>query len=83
MFTCFSSDNFSNIMYEFLQDFFVPNDFMNDFNLFFEVCERIAHGHVPSSVSCLFLASLILTLQKQNNDIQPIMIKEVIYLIID
>jgi len=54
---CFSFGDFSNIVYELLQDCFFPNDSMNDFNLFFEICERIAHGHVPSFVSCLFLAS--------------------------
>jgi hypothetical protein len=40
----FSSD-LSPMLYEFRQDYFVPNDFVSGFNLFFYVC-----GHIVRSV---------------------------------
>jgi hypothetical protein len=33
--------------YELLQDYFILDDFGNGFDFFSEVCEHIAHGHVP------------------------------------
>jgi hypothetical protein len=44
------------MVYELLQDYFVPDDSTNGFDLFFKVCGHIAHGHVPPSISCLFFA---------------------------
>jgi len=40
-----SSSDLSPMVYEFRQDYFVPNDFVSGFNLFFDVC-----GHIVCSV---------------------------------
>jgi hypothetical protein len=45
------------MMYELLQDYFILNDFGNGFDILFKVCGNVAHGHVPPSVLCLFVAS--------------------------
>jgi hypothetical protein len=39
------------MVYELLQDYFVPDDFASDFDLFFKVCGDIVRGHVPPLVS--------------------------------
>jgi hypothetical protein len=67
------------MVYEFLWDCFVPNDFASAFDFFFEICRHIAHGHVPPSISHLLVASQLLALEKQAKGVQPIAIGEVIY----
>jgi hypothetical protein len=47
--------------------------------LIFEIFRHIACDHVPPLVSCLFVASWLLALEKQAESIQPIMIRELIY----
>jgi hypothetical protein len=47
--------------------------------LIFEICRHIACDHVPPLVSCLFVASRLLALEKQAESIQPITIRKVIY----
>jgi hypothetical protein len=59
-----SSNGLSNMVYELLQHYFVPDDFASDFDLFFKVCGHIIQGHVPPLVSCLFFASQLLALKK-------------------
>jgi hypothetical protein len=51
---CVSSIGPLDMVYELLQNCFVLNDYMNGFDLFFEVCGHIAQGHVPPSTSHLF-----------------------------
>jgi hypothetical protein len=63
-FPCLSFDGFSNMVYELLQDCFVPND-STSFHLLFKICRHIACGHVPPSVSSLLVASQLLALEKQ------------------
>ncbi len=48
------SDGPLGMVYQLLQNSFVPDDFMNGFDLFFEVCRHIARSHVPPSVSHFF-----------------------------
>jgi hypothetical protein len=67
------------MVYELLRDCFVPDDLASGFDHFFEICEHIAHGHGPPSVSCLLVASQLLILDKQAKGIQSIVIGEVIY----
>jgi len=64
-FPCLSYDGLSNMVYELLQDCFVPNDSTSGFHLLFEICRHIACGHVPPSVSSLLVASQLLALEKQ------------------
>jgi hypothetical protein len=54
---CPSSNGPSNVVYELLQYYFVPYDFANGFNLFFNVYEHIAQGHVPPPISHLIFTS--------------------------
>jgi hypothetical protein len=42
------------MVYELLQNYFVPNDSMDGFNLFSEINGHIIQGHVPLLVLCLF-----------------------------
>ncbi len=53
------------MVYELLRDCFVLDDFVNGFDLFFEICRHITHGHVPPSVSCLLVVLQLLALEKQ------------------
>ncbi len=46
----FSSNGPLGMVYELLQDCFVPNDFANGFDHFFELCGHIVQGHVPPLV---------------------------------
>jgi hypothetical protein len=66
-------------VYELLQNYFVLDDFISDFDLIFEICEHITHGHVPPLVSHLFITSRPLALEKQMKGVQPLVIREVIY----
>jgi hypothetical protein len=52
-------------VYELLQDYFVLDDYINDFDLIFEIFEHITCGHVPPLVSHLLVASRLLTLEKK------------------
>jgi hypothetical protein len=47
----FSSNGPLSVVYELLRDYFVQNDFMSGFDLFFEICEHIVESHVPLSIS--------------------------------
>ncbi len=62
--SCISSYHPLSIVYEILQNYFVLDNSMSDFNLFFEICGHIVQGHVPPSISHLFFASQLLTLEK-------------------
>jgi hypothetical protein len=69
---CLSSDGPLSMVYEFLQDCFVPDDFAScGFDLFFEICRHITCGHVPPTISPLFVASQLLVLEKQVGSIRP------------
>jgi hypothetical protein len=72
----------SSMMYELLQNCFVPNDCASGFDLFFEVFGHIVQGHVPPSVSFLFFTYQLLTLEKQSRNIYPIMINDVTYCLV-
>ncbi len=63
VFTRFSHLSFNGD--ELLWDCIVLNDFANDFDFFFEICEHIIQGHVPPSGSCFLVASRLLALEKQ------------------
>jgi hypothetical protein len=52
-----SSNGPLNMVYELFQYCFVPNDFASGFNLFFEICGHITHGHVLPSISRLFVVT--------------------------
>jgi hypothetical protein len=52
-----SFNNPSNMVYELLQYCFVLDDFISGFDFCFEICKHITHGHVPPSVSCMFVAT--------------------------
>jgi hypothetical protein len=43
------------VVYELLWNCFVPNNFANGFDIFFEVCGHIAYAHGPPHVLCLLL----------------------------
>jgi hypothetical protein len=43
------------MMYEFLWDCLVLDNFMNGFNLYFEVCGHLAQGHVHCQYHIFFL----------------------------
>jgi hypothetical protein len=58
---------------------FCPRWFFEWLPIFFNVCGHIVHGHVPPFVSHLLVTSQLLVLQKQMENIRPIMIGEVIY----
>ncbi len=64
-----------NIMYELLRDCFFLDDSINDFDIIFEICEHIVHGHFLPSISCLFVALRLLALKKQIKNIRTIRIK--------
>jgi hypothetical protein len=66
-------------VYELLQNYFVLDDFINDFDLIFEICEHITRGHVPPLVSHLLITSRPLVLEKQIRGVQPLVIGKVIY----
>jgi hypothetical protein len=52
------------MVYEFLQNYFFPNDSANGFDFFFEIHGHIVQGQVPPSDSRLFFSFQILTLEK-------------------
>jgi hypothetical protein len=64
-----SSDDPLGMVYELLWDCFVPNDYVNGFDFFFEICGHIIRGHVPPSLSHLLVASQLLALEKQTRGI--------------
>ncbi len=70
------------MVYELLWDCFVLDDYASGFEFIFKVCGHIVHGHVPPSVSHLFATSQLLALQKQMDNIRPIMIGKVTYWLI-
>jgi hypothetical protein len=76
---CLSFGGPSSMVYKLLGDCYVPDNFANGFDLFFEICRHIACGHVLPSLSHLLVALRLLVLDKQVRGIQPIMIGEVIY----
>jgi hypothetical protein len=51
-----SSNGLLGMVYELLQDYFVPYDSISGFNLFFEECGHIVQGHVPPLISHLLFA---------------------------
>ncbi len=57
------------MVYELLQNCFVPYDFASDFDIFFRYVGTMFNGHVPPSISHLFVASQLLALEKQTNNI--------------
>jgi hypothetical protein len=59
------------MVYELLRNCFVPDDLASGFNLFFEICAHISHGHVPPSISHLFVALQLLALEKQAKGVRP------------
>ncbi len=67
------------MVYKFLPNCFVFDDFASGFNLFFEIFKHIICGCVLPLVSCLLVALRLLVLEKQAGGVWPIMIKEVIY----
>ncbi len=62
---CLSFSSPLNMVYEFLQDYFVFDDSTSGFEFFLEMCKHIIHGHVPPLISCLLVASRLLALDKQ------------------
>jgi len=61
---------------------FVHDDYVSGFDIFLKICEHIACGHVPPLISCLFVASWLLALEKQTKGVWPIVIRKVIYRLI-
>ncbi len=76
---CFSFGSPSGMVYEFLRDYFVFDNYVNDFDLFLKICRHITHDHVLPLLSCMLVASQLLALEKQTKSIQAIAIREVIY----
>jgi hypothetical protein len=62
---CLSSSGLLSMVYEFLQDYFVLDDFVSGFNLFFEICGHIVWSHVPLLILRLFFAFWFLMLKNQ------------------
>jgi hypothetical protein len=54
----------SNMVYEILQNGFLPYDYVSGFNVFLEVCGHIVQGHVPPLILCLFFTFQLLMLKK-------------------
>jgi hypothetical protein len=54
---CLSFSSLLGMVYELLQDCFVLDDFVSDFDLLFEICRHMVRGHVHPSVSHLLVAS--------------------------
>jgi hypothetical protein len=52
------------MVYELLRDYFVLDDFVSGFDLFFEVCGHIAQGHVPLLVSHFLFTFWFIVLEK-------------------
>jgi hypothetical protein len=73
-----SFDSPLNMVYELLQYCFVLDDFASGLDFCFEICRHIACGHVPPSVSQMFVTTLLLVLGKQVEGVRPIMIGKVI-----
>jgi hypothetical protein len=69
---CFNG--LSSIVYELLRYYFVLNDFVSGFDLFFETCGHISQSLVPPLISCLFSTFRLLVLEEQFVGIRPIMI---------
>jgi hypothetical protein len=67
------------MVYEPLQDYFILDDYVSAFDLFFKVCEHITWGHVPPLILCFLSAFRLLGLEKQYGSICPIMISDVTY----
>jgi len=74
-----SSDSLLNMVYELVWHCFVLNDFANGFDFCFEICMHITCGHVPPSVSHMFVTTWLLVLGKQVGGVRLIMIGKVIY----
>jgi hypothetical protein len=70
------------MVYELLQYYFVLDDFTSGFDFCFKICKHITIGHDLPSVSCLFVATLLLVFGKQIRGVQPIIIKKVIYCLV-
>jgi hypothetical protein len=51
-----SFDGPSSMVYELLQDCFIPDDFANGFDFKIYTCGHIICGHVPPLVSCTLVA---------------------------
>ncbi len=75
----FSFGGPSSMVYELLQNYFVPNDYTSGFDFFFEVCGHIVQGHVPLLILQLLSTSRFLALEKKSRSIHPIAINEVTY----
>ncbi len=69
---CLSSNSPLILVYELLQDYFILDDYINDFDLIFEIFEHITCGHVPPLVSHLLVASRLLTLEKKSEAFDPL-----------
>jgi hypothetical protein len=54
---CLLSNSPLGMVYELLQDCFVLNDFGSGFDLFFEICGHIVHGHLLPFASRLLVTS--------------------------
>jgi hypothetical protein len=52
------------MVYEFLRDCFVLNDYANGFDILLKICEHITHAHVLPLVSCLLVTSQLLALEE-------------------
>ncbi len=68
-----------DMVYEFLWNYFVPDDFVNDLDFFVKVYGHIVWSHVPSSILSLLSTFWFLALEKQFGSICPITINEVTY----
>jgi hypothetical protein len=65
------SSGLSSMVCELLQDYSIPKDSTNGFDLFFEICGHIVCGHVSPCILHLFVASWLLALEKQIGGIYP------------
>ncbi len=70
------------MVYKFLRNYFILDDFMSAFNFFFKVFEHIVWNHVLPSVSCLLFTFQLLMLEKEFESIHPIMIGKRTYCLI-
>jgi hypothetical protein len=71
------------MVYDLFKNCFILEDFANGFDFFFEICRHIVRGHVPPSILCLLAASQLLILEKQTHNIQPILIRNVKYQLVN
>jgi hypothetical protein len=73
----------SNMVFKHLQDLFNPKDLINNISQLFMVCCYVIVGHISRSIAKALGVTRLLTLAKPSSGIQPIVIGEVFYQLVN